>query len=281
MGLIKDKTRYFFILPAANEAEERHIYDIAFGLRCLFSIGIAYDDIVVIIDNASDSKINTVFSAMNINIPANIYSTLQLDKILENNNYINAVVFITGHGSPSGLDSKNPIKPYILYKKFQITENFKRVVFYFGQCYAGIFNHMPLSTHLGLENNKKCSITAIGSTGLFSSISSSLKVEDVTWSANIFLAYIFSWITNPIDIDGDGKLSVMNSFKYAAINTNLALSEIKKKDNFQSIVEQSMLIKCLKKMQDEKIPDEDKNNLFLERQSLEKILEIRYIIQTL
>ena len=91
--------------------------------------------------------------------------------------------------------------------------------------------------------------------------------------------YIFSWITNPIDIDGDGKLSVMDSFKYAAINTNLALAEIKKKDNFQSIVEQSILIKCLKKMQDDKIPEEDKNNLFLERQSLEKILETRYIIQ--
>ena len=248
MGLMSNRTRWFFILPSSTEAEERHMYDIAFGIKVLLSKNVLYQNIVVIIDRFSQAKIEGVFSKLEVKLPSEIFDTTKIDDLLVNNTYKNAVVFITGHGSPKGLDSIQPIKPYNLYKKFQVTENFKRVIFYFGQCYAGIFNYMPLSTHLGLTDNRKCNIIAVGGTGLFPSISSSLTYRDVTWSANIFLAYVFQWLSVNEDIDGDDRLSVMDSFKSAAINTNEALKEIKKGDNFQSLIEHSKLRDCIERL---------------------------------
>ena len=53
MGLISKNKRWFFILPSSKEAEERHIYDVAFGIKILLSKGIDYTKISVIIDNYS------------------------------------------------------------------------------------------------------------------------------------------------------------------------------------------------------------------------------------
>ena len=279
MGLLSNRTHWFFILPSSTEAEERHIHDIAFGVKILLYKDIDYNDISVIIDHAPNIKIQMAFSALNVPLPKKIYNTSEIDTLLVNNTYKNAVVFITGHGSPDGLDSSPPIKPYSFYCKFQTAEHFKRVVFYFGQCYAGIFNQMPLSTHLGLSKNPKCQMVAIGGTGLFSSVSAPLTVNNITWSANIFLMYIFNWLLTDKDIDGDGKLSVMDSFKFASIYTNEALKDIKKKNNLQSIIEQSNLMSCIDKLHSEDIPQEEKDNIQLEILALEKMLEIRYVMQ--
>lgn len=199
MGLLSNRTHWFFILPSSTEAEERHIHDIAFGVKILLYKGIDYNDISVIIDHAP--------------------------------------------------------------------------------CYAGIFNQMPLSTHLGLSKNPKCQMVAVGGTGLFSSVSAPLTVNSITWSANIFLMYIFNWLLTDKDIDGDGKLSVMDSFKFASIYTNEALKDIKKKNNLQSIIEQSNLMSCIDKLHSEDIPQEEKDNIQLEILALEKMLEIRYVMQ--
>ena len=282
MGLIDDSTRWFFMLPSSKEAEVRHIYDIAFGARCLLSKGITYESIVFIIDNYSKAKIDTVFANLELQTPLKIYKSNQIDEILENNSYKNAVVFITGHGSPSGLDSENPIKPYPLYKKFQTAPTFRRVVFFLGQCYAGIFNQMPLSSHLGLkkeEHNSRCNIVAIGATGLYSSISTTMQLKDIKWSANIFLMYIFNWIMNPLDVDGDGNFSVMDSFKYATIRTNEALIDIKKQDNLQTLIQQSSLQSCVERLCKDTITEDEKNDLMLQIEALEKMLKIRYITQ--
>lgn len=280
MGLLSGKTHWIFILPSSKEPEERHIYDIAYGIKVLLHKKIDYNDISVIIGRASNIKIKIVFSALREPLPRKIYDTAMIDELLTDNTYENAVIFITGHGSPQGLDSCPPIKPYPLYCKFQLIKNFKRVVFYFGQCYAGIFNHMPLSAHLGLKENTKCNITAVGSTGLYPSVSASMTVNNIRWTANIFLMYIFHWLlTADNDIDGDGKLSVMDSFKFAAIHTNAALKDIRKKATIQSLIEQSHLIACIDKLHSKDTPQEEKDNLQLEIQALEKMLEIRYMIQ--
>lgn len=280
MGLISKNTRWFFILPSSKEAEERHIYDVAFGIKVLLSKGIDYTKISVIIDNYSKVKLIAVFSQFALEIPNKIYKLSDLPNILENNKSKNGVVFVTGHGSPEGLDSAPPMKPFPLYKQFQTTKNFKRVIFYFGQCYAGIFNQMPLSTRLGLNIKSKCSMVAIGSTGLFSSISYPITINNsICWSANVFLSSVFSWISTSNDIDGDEKLSVMDSFKSASISTNETLISIKKKDNISSLMQQAQLVKCIEKLQSKDISSDDKNNIILEIQALEKMLEIRYITQ--
>ena len=83
----------------------------------------------------------------------------------------------------------------------------------------------------------------------------------------------------PTDIDGDGCYSVMDSFKAATIYTNEALIDLKKKDNFESLLQQSQLATCIDKLKDATIPEDEKNNLLLEIQALEKMLQIRYINQ--
>ena len=102
MGLLSNRTHWFFILPSSTEAEERHIHDIAFGVKILLYKDIDYNDISVIIDHAPG--------------------------------------------------------------------------------YAGIFNQMPLSTHLGLSKNPKCKMVAVGGTGLFSSVSAPLTVNNITFT---------------------------------------------------------------------------------------------------
>ena len=223
MGLIDESIRWFFLLPSSKEVEERHVYDVAFGIRILLAKKIQYKDIAVFIDRYVKDKVELVFSKLGIYLPSKIYSTSELEFCLENNVYKNAVVFVTGHGSENGLDSVPSITPYKLYEKFQSTINFRRVVFYFGQCYAGIFNYMPLSTHLGLNKNTKCNMVAIGSTGLSTSISIPISIpvgtNEVKWVANIFLFYILHSILYNRDIDGDGKFTVMDSFKEVLINS--------------------------------------------------------------
>ena len=62
-------THWFFMLPSTNEVEIRHIYDIAFGVRCLISKNIDYSDITILIDNSSYAKVTLCFSNMGIPIP--------------------------------------------------------------------------------------------------------------------------------------------------------------------------------------------------------------------
>ena len=266
-------TRWFFLLPASNEAEDRHIYDVAFGIRVLLQKRIRYEDIVVFIDRYSKAKLEAVFSEMKIPLPSKIYAVDELCTVLDGNIYRNAVVFVTGHGSSRGLDSTPPITPYELYEKFQCTANFRRVVFYFGQCYAGIFDYMPLSTHLGLNEHSKCKMVAIGSTGLSTSISMPIKIDGIKWVANIFLLYVFLWILDSKDVDGDGKFTVMDSFKAATINTNRSLQKQKKQEGLQTIPQYIMLVACIQKLSEKDTPDSDKDNIYLEKLALEKKLE--------
>ena len=49
----------------------------------------------------------------------------------------------------------------------------------------------------------------------------------MNWVANIFLLNVFRWISSPVDVDGDGKSTVMDSFKYAGSASNVANKELK------------------------------------------------------
>lgn len=276
MGLIDDNTLWVFLLPSSHEAEERHIYDIAFGAGCLLSRGVKYDDIVIVIDNVSITKTAQCFSRFTLPTPNHIYTTSELSALLEYNTHKNAVVFVTGHGSPDGLDAPFPMKPYSVYKMFHTARNMKQAVFFFGQCYAGIFNHMPISSHLGLVDVHCKRITAVGGTGLFPSMSIPITVNSVQWSANVFLSSVYLWILKPRDIDGDNKLSVMDAFKFAAIETNERLREVKLSENVQSIIEQVTLLQSLEKL---KTSNNVQDEVRLEIQALQKRLEIRYIEQ--
>lgn len=279
MELNIKNTRWFFLLPSSNEPEERHIYDVALGIKVLLNMSVAKELISVCIDNPPFQKIGNVFDSLSLELPERIFQTKDIDGILQNNRSKKAVVFINGHGSPYGLDATPPIKPFELYKKFQTAPNLNRVIFFFGQCYAGIFDKMPLSTHLGLENCGKCKMMAVGATGLYSSFSTPCNNGNAVWSGNIFLASIFEWLMKKQDIDGDGVFTVMDAFKFAAIRTNEELKNLKKEYALQSISDRITLQSLIERLQSHETPDFEKANLELMIQALEKKFEYRYIIQ--
>lgn len=64
------------------------------------------------------------------------------------------------------------------------------------------------------------SIVIIGATNLFLSMSNKSTENSVTWAANAFLLYLFQWIRSPVDIDGDGKLTIMDAYKFAGAFCN-------------------------------------------------------------
>lgn len=239
MGLISNKTRWIFILPSAKtvKTEERHIQDIAFGVKCLLKKGIAPYNIDIFIDNNIPAVTEYCFSTFSVPMPKEIFETSQLEGVLKKNKKHNAVVFITGHGSPKGMFNDIPIKPYSFYDMFQTAPNLKRTIFYFGQCYAGIFNYMPLSSHLNHHDKHMNNMVAIGATGLFPSYSHLTQLSDsVSWTGNLFLINVFNWILHNDDVDGDNKYSVMDSFKYASVKTNEAILEMKKENTLDSII---------------------------------------------
>lgn len=144
---------------------------------------------------------------------------------------------------------KKSIKPENI-DVFQTAPNLKRTVFYFGQCYAGIFNYMPLSNHLNHSGKKLNNMVAVGATGLFPSYSHSTELsESVRWTGNLFLINIFKWILNNDDVDGDSKFSVMDTYKFASIKTNEAIQEMKKENTLLSLLSIEELLEKIKKQE--------------------------------
>jgi len=42
----------------------------------------------------------------------------------------------------------------------------------------------------------------------------------LTWPANLFLLFAFKWFSSPVDVDGDGRFTIMDSYKYAGVYSN-------------------------------------------------------------
>ena len=282
MGLLNKDTRWIFLLPnpASHKTDERHIQDIAFGIKCLLTVGIDYSDIDVFIDNVSDTLVDYIFDYLEVQKPSEIFSTKELENIVSDNKKKNAVVFITGHGSSEGMVADTPIKPYELYRIFQVAPCLEKTVFYFGQCYAGIFNYMPLSKHLNLEGQFKNNITAIGATGFTTSISMRQNLPNgKIYFANIFLLYVYKWIVTKKDIDGDGLLSVMDSFKYATIEINREIHDSEKNHLLQSVVSIEKLLKVLQEKDTSKLTKEEQLQLDIEERTLQDNLDFYNITQ--
>ena len=228
MGLFNEKTHWIFLLSCANnEPEERHIQDIVFGVSCLQTKNIKKQNVTIIIDSNAEIKDSNWYVYLKSRYSIN--SIRDMNSLAENNSYDNLVLFVTGHGGIEGIPTNPSISPFILLEWLKHTKGLKRSVVYLGQCYAGIFNYMPVwqeKDELGEVISPE--IVIIGATSLFSSISSSMTEEvhqgkdlvEMTWIANLFLYYIFYWLKEPFDVDGDGKYTVADSYKFSGAHTN-------------------------------------------------------------
>ncbi|MCL2672898.1 MAG: hypothetical protein FWF01_00740 [Alphaproteobacteria bacterium] len=230
MKLTEGKTQWVFLLASSNKVEERHVYDIGFGVHCLEKKKVNPDNITLIIqdDDGTASLLMQRFS----DHPYRIHTVFDLGSIIANPSYDNLMLFITGHGSIEGIDFTPHIKPYQLLSYIQDARNLHTAVVYFGQCYAGIFHYMPASRKDRGDGTSTAEIIGIGAANLYNSISSPMTVfpksqNELSWSANMFLFHTFLGILHSVDVDGDGKFTVMDAYKFAAGQTNSHQTKMK------------------------------------------------------
>ena len=227
MSLRSSKTTLWLFLLGSNNGnvEERFAFDIAYGVHSLEKANVDSNNIRVLVDNSGKQVINSVFSRTGIKSYP-IIETAELPAVLrEHQNHTDLVIFVTGHGSTDCIVAETPIKPYDMIQIIKSATNFRRAILYLGQCFAGIFNFLPVDrTKAEIDTNSGCEIIIIGAANLSPSVSSQTTedfgTEKFPWGANIFLLGLFSWIQNPKDVDGDSKCTIMDSYKAAGSFAN-------------------------------------------------------------
>lgn len=239
MSLIGGSTKWVLFLSARQDAEPRHVLDLAYGALCLERAGVSISDIAIYVDGADRVSIeNFIKSGTNSSFVLKESKEFFVDQT--NNAYENVVMFVTGHGGPDGIDAPQPITPYALLNCLKSSPNLQRAVVYLGQCYAGIFNYIGAGSKLkGDGGGSDPDVIFIGATNLHESLSSSTTetflTGPVSWPANLFLLFAFKWFSNPVDVDGDGKVTIMDSYKYAGVYSNAVNKQRKAEGLAQSI----------------------------------------------
>ncbi|MEA5105176.1 hypothetical protein [Pantoea sp. S18] len=278
MGLFTANTKWVLFLSSHDEPEDRHITDLAHGVFCLESKGIKKESIAVYIDGKNRRNIEKLFSVGT----SNAYTIKSTDTFFSDsaqNTYENIVMFVTGHGNSNGLDSSPPITPYKLLDSLKSTPELKKAVIYLGQCFAGVFNYLPA----GKRGKEDKDVIFMGATSLHESLSTSTTENvngiDLPWVANQFLLHVFKWISSPQDIDGDGKNTVIDSYKYAGISSNM-MNRRTKILSFVDAVNIHEQWQFAKKDHEQDVADADKLLTFraLDQQYYSK-LNINYIHQ--
>ncbi|HAS6981696.1 hypothetical protein HYO50_14585 [Vibrio parahaemolyticus] len=229
MSLINSSTKWVLFL-ATHEAmpETRHIHDLVFGVMCLEQAGINPDDIFIYIDGDNKSSISSIFK-MGTTHSYPIKDTNDFFQDLETYSHDNLVMFVSGHGSLDGIAASPNISPHKLTDALKRSPDLQHSIVYLGQCYAGIFNYMNVAPSEESPN----SVIFIGATGLHESLSIPTKevflgsTDGFPWLANVFLLHIFKWISAPKDVDNDSKLTIIDSYKYAGVHSNMSRKDSK------------------------------------------------------
>lgn len=230
MGLVKNNTKWVLFLSASGEPEERHVLDLAFGLKCLEVAGVSQADISIYIDGKDRQLISQLITNGSSN-PPSIKESKDFPSDQTKNAHENMVMFVTGHGGIEGIDAPKPITPYALLQQIKGAPSLKQAVLYLGQCHAGVFNYIGAGRRLAAAEGSEPELIIVGATNLHNSLSASTQEAlvngPVNWIANLFLLHVFKWISNPMDIDGDGRTTVIDSYKYAGAMSNGANKNIK------------------------------------------------------
>jgi len=221
MGLKAGRTKWVLFLGAKQDPEQRHVLDLAFGVVCLESAGISSHDIEIYVDGNDRQFVDQFIHTGTQNKYA-VGTSADFFTSLAQNTHDNLMMFVTGHGSMDGIDAPTSILPYALLQAVKGAPALQQAVLYLGQCHAGIFNYIGAGN--SISGGKGANVIIVGATNLHDSLSTStsedLAGKKIVWVANLFLLHVFKWISNPVDVDGDGLCTVMDSYKYAGIMTN-------------------------------------------------------------
>ncbi len=276
MGVRIHNTQWVFMLTSAENPEDRHLNDIVFGIKVLIKKEVPISNISLIIDGNRSDIIQKM--APLIDNTKRIYCYSELEELILSIEKENIIFCVTGHGSINGIDSDPPIKPYDFLHTLRIKSNAKRVFLLLGQCYAGIFSYLRV-THCNRKNGKKTPQTVIiGATKISESISISYSFESVAWLANIMFLAFFSWLNIPQDIDGDGKYSFMDAFKYITYIINTTCYTLEKKQYIETVRLTHQYKEILEQFQSIPISEMSLDKQ-IEKHSIEKRLEEHIIHQ--
>jgi len=265
--ITKDNTLWVFL---SCSQDERHIKDIIFGALVLQSLKVQNENILIFTDfNNAEIHFRPLGLEDNLDDPLNLSS-----KLSKKRNCRYFVLVVTGHGHHQGIHHRKDsfITPDGILKSLRKTEAEAGVVL-LGQCFSGIFNFLDVT--------KNVHMAIIGATNLDFSFSGSIAVDPPakdtngnvilnSWEANLFLLQFFKWLAKKIDIDGDGKFSLMDAYKCAG---TLASGQIM---DFKTIITKEIypLRKKIDILKDNKdrTPDED---LELDSKEKELVLAIK------
>lgn len=220
---ITDKTKFIYIMTSEDELEVRFMYDIAHcALYLTYNKAVAFNEQIIV----SDTPKEDLAARMKFFEKYEVITSSMLYDYIKNVNCDNLILISSCHGNLYGISAKNVIKPFLLTESIKSNAHMKRCIAFFGQCYAGIFNHLELECP-----NKE--IVYIGATEMRSGYSTlhSWKInEDITWnwSANIFVFYLAEWLNSPIDVDGDGKFTIIDLYKFICYMTNYETENMEK-----------------------------------------------------
>ncbi|MEM5449108.1 hypothetical protein [Paraburkholderia guartelaensis] len=197
---------------------------------CLEQAGVSINNIDIYVDGADRVSIDNFIKSGTAS-PATVKQSNDFFADQANNTHENLVMFVTGHGGLEGIDATPPITPHRLLNSIKSSPNLKQAVVYLGQCYAGIFNYIGAGSKALANGTNDPNVIFIGATNLNESLSHSTSETLVTglqnWPANLFLLFAFKWFVNPVDVDGDGKHTIIDSYKFAGAISNHLNKQLK------------------------------------------------------
>ena len=212
---ISSNTIFLFIITSSRNVEDRFLYDAEYCIKSIRSKGVELANIIV----ATDTEFNLVCAKCPAVNGVSFITSEQIPSTIENLQGDNLIVVTDCHGTIQGIDAKNTILPHTLTTALKNNPSIQNVLVFFGQCYAGIYNWVDI-------RHEHKNIVYIGATGFDTSLS--YQLNGFTWCANISIIAFIEWVLNPIDIDGDGCLTVMDLYKFTAWLTNTVTDNIEK-----------------------------------------------------
>lgn len=218
-------TTFIYIITSSGNLEDRFLCDIA---RCalLFSYNknVAYEKQVIV----SDIPKNVLKGLIPFFDNFEVVSSADVYGCIKNVESENLFIISSCHGSLHGIDAKEVICPHQFTEAIKQNAHIINCVCLFGQCYAGIFNHL----------NLKCpnkNIVYIGAIEMRAGLSTfqSWKINESNsweWCANIFVYHLASWLDAPIDVDNDGHYTITDMYKYVCYMTNKQTEDVEKEE---------------------------------------------------
>lgn len=216
-------SKTFWVFISATR-EPRHLTDIVVAVMALRQTGVPDANVLVFTDHPAPRG---YLSQHQI---SQVYGLNELRSRLADVEARYVVATCGGHGSRAGLQADSTtISPTELFEAVRSVRGAETAVVLLAQCYAGVFNYVDATA--GRPN-----LVVLGSAMFYPTLSipvrstSGGRIKEASklrpWSANVYQFNFFEWLACPVDVDGDGRCSLVDAYKYAAVRTVEDLSKV-------------------------------------------------------